>query len=123
MRSSRLENLLWPGMIIAGLALAAAVWTAWPESTTRVVLLPYGESMPKTPRVSVEKPKTVRVVAARPKASAQSAPAPAPVTVEDAGGVLGVVEPEPVAEPEPELPPQESPEELGAEPLPGTTSP
>jgi len=110
-------------MIIAGLALAAAVWTTWPESTTRMVLLPYGESTPKTPRVAVEKPKTVRVVAARPKASAQSAPAPAPVTVEDAGGVLGVVEPEPVAEPEPELPPQESPEELGAEPLPGTTSP
>jgi hypothetical protein len=131
-----LGRLVWPGMILAGLALGASVWAAWPESTTRVVRLPYGEALPKTPR------ETVRVETARPaKRVAATAPVvrqTQPVVVakpeaeaeEEEGRVLAVVEPEqpsrsrgPAPVPsELELEPgyeQESPEELGAEPLPG----
>ena len=37
------------GMIVAGLALGGYVHTAWPDTSSHVVRLPYGEVMPKTP--------------------------------------------------------------------------
>ena len=43
------RSLLWPAMILAGLALGAYVVAAWPDTSSHVVRLPYGESMPKTP--------------------------------------------------------------------------
>lgn len=118
-------------MILAGLVLAVAVWAAWPDPTVRIVRLPDGESMPKTARVvaPVERP-TVRVVAA---AAPSKAPAPSPVAAPAAEPepvrVLAAVEPDPPADAGPSPVPseselsgdydQESPEELGAEPLPG----
>ena len=51
---------VWLGMLLAGLALSAYVLAAWPESSTRLVRLPYGEAMPKTP---VAKAREVRVTA------------------------------------------------------------
>jgi hypothetical protein len=42
--------MVWLGMVLAGIALGAYVFAAWPDTSTRLVRLPYGESMPKTPR-------------------------------------------------------------------------
>lgn len=42
-------RLVWPAMILAGLALGGYAYTAWPDTTPRVVRLPYGEAMPKSP--------------------------------------------------------------------------
>ena len=77
MRTAWLERLVWPGMILAGIALAASVWAAWPVA-----------SAPAAPP-SVESP-------------AGFGPAPVPSELEQS--------------PDYE---QESPEELGARPLPG----
>jgi hypothetical protein len=128
--SARLGGIVWPGMILAGLALAAAVLAAWPEPTTRIVRLPYGESLPKTPALAQ---------AARPEAPARavSAPPSGPSTVLEAAEpeaeparVLAAVEPAPEewagpapVQSETELDEdyvQESPEQLGADPLPGS---
>jgi hypothetical protein len=124
-------SALWAGMILAGVALLVAVWLAWPDPTVRLVRLPYGESAPKTPLVERAPVAATPVVPA-------TVVADAPVVAEeDEGGVLAEVERAPAAavapqpdvgpEPEPtqeeaELLPQESAEELGAEPLPGTVS-
>ena len=124
-------KLVWPGLVLAGLALGAVVLASWPEPTTRLVRLPYGESAPKTPQVVRAQP----VVGA---ASADAAAAPVDAVTpdvsmraegEDAARVLAAVEPDPsrAAGPRPirsqlELQPgyvRESPEALGAEPLPG----
>lgn len=43
-------GLVWLGMILAGFALGVYVLASWPDTSTRLVRLPYGESMPKTPR-------------------------------------------------------------------------
>ncbi|HYK06855.1 MAG TPA: hypothetical protein VEW11_03695 [Gaiellaceae bacterium] len=77
MRTARLERLLWSGLILAGIALAAAVWVAWPVA-----------SAPAAPPTDT-----------RP---AMLGPAPVPSELEQSVGYV-----------------QESPEELGAEPLPG----
>ena len=66
MRTPWLQRLVWPGMILAGIALAVCVWAAWPP------------------------------------ASAVFGPAPAPSELERSADYA-----------------QESPEELGARPLPG----
>ena len=131
MGSARLGGLVWPGMILAGLLLAAAVLAAWPESTTQIVRLPYGESQPKAPMLAQaeQRPAT----AAREVAAQSPAPAPAAAPETEPGRVLAAVEPAPEAEAEPWAGPaplqseteldedyvQESPEELGADPLPG----
>jgi multidrug efflux pump subunit AcrA (membrane-fusion protein) len=77
MRARMLQRLVWPGMILAGLVLAACVWAAWP--------------VPSAP-------------AAPPTATPQAAFGPAPVASE--------LEQSSDYE-------QDSPEELGARPLPG----
>lgn len=114
-RSAGVARIVWPGMILAGLLLALVVWAAWPEPARRIVRLPDGESMPKT-----------APVAATPQAPAAAAPV---VEEEEPVRVLAAVEPDPAPSAGPAPLPselelsgdydQESPEELGAEPLPG----
>ena len=141
MRLGTRATLLWPGMILAGAALGLFVFLSWPEPTFRLVRLPYGESMPKTPAASVERPQPARTVKAAP---APPAPAPAVVSAPaaapepEAERELAAVEPEvaepakaepeiaePAAEPDGPVPAAEddgyveSAEELGARPLPG----
>jgi hypothetical protein len=76
-RTPWLQRLIWPGMILAGIALAACVWAAWPVA-----------SAPAAP------PSATR--------PAVFGPAPVPSELEQSPGYE-----------------RESPEELGAEPLPG----
>jgi hypothetical protein len=117
-------------MVLAGLALGSLVFVSWPEPTTQVVRLPYGESAPKTPH---ERAGASRVVQAKPAAPVvpsveEVVPEQAPA-VEEEGRVLAAVEPAQsrFAGPAPipsklELQPgyvRESPESLGAKPLPG----
>ena len=77
MRTAWLQRLVWPGMILAGIALAACVWAAWPVA-----------SAPAAP------PSATR--------PAVFGPAPVPSELEQSADYE-----------------QESPEELGARPLPG----
>ncbi len=76
MRRARLERLVWPGMILAGVILAATLWAVWPVASA--------PAAPPAVRPSV------------------FAPPPVASELELIGGFE-----------------QESPEELGAEPLPG----
>lgn len=114
MRARGLTRFVWPGMILAGLALGAFVFAAWPEPTFRVIRLPYGEAMPKTP-VADARPVAAKETAA--PAAAQIAPLAVP---ESAPDPIALVEPDPVEEgrAQPFAGFGESAEELGAEPLP-----
>ena len=60
----RLGTAAWLGMILAGSCLGAVVIAAWPEPTTNVTRLPYGESRPKTPSVAAERKASVKRVVA-----------------------------------------------------------
>jgi len=53
-------TLVWPAMTLAGLVLGGYVYTAWPDTTPRIVRLPYGEAMPKSPAA---RPQAVRTTA------------------------------------------------------------
>lgn len=129
MGSAGLGKLVWPGAILAGFALLGIVALSWPEQTTRIVRLPYGESQPKTPRVAVAPARRVRATDPENGGRATAPAQPAtPAPLEDDGRVLAAVEPAPsFGGPAPlpsalELMPgyvRESPEQLGAEPLPG----
>jgi hypothetical protein len=55
-------SLVWLAMILTGIALGAYVFAVWPDTTPRLVRLPYGEAMPKTP-VGKGKAQPVRVTA------------------------------------------------------------
>lgn len=129
MGSARLARFVWPGMILVGLALGAAVWATWPGQETRVVRLPYGEAQPKA--AGAGESQRSKAAPRRPDSE------PGDVLVEPASEparVLAGVEPSSSTEevdesagPSP-IPSdlelsgdyeQESPEELGAEPLPG----
>ena len=77
MRTAWLERLVWPGMILAGIALAARVWASWPVA-----------SAPAAPQTA--------------NPPAVFGPAPVPSELERSADYE-----------------QESPEELGARPLPG----
>ena len=126
-----LGKLVWPGAILAGLALGSFVILSWPDPTTRTVRLPYGESSPKTPRevVSAKRAAAVKPQAAAASTAPQATPAEsASATEAEPGRVLAAVARDPsFAGPDPvqselELEPgyaQETPEALGAEPLPG----
>jgi hypothetical protein len=136
---ARLARFVWPGMFLAGLALAAAVWSSWPEPQSRLVRLPYGESQPKAPTLAAAKAATqkpsqsVSVFPATPQQPETPSSIGAP-EAEEPGRVLAAVEPSATTEDfDPSDGPapvpsdfelsgdyeQESPEELGAEPLPG----
>jgi hypothetical protein len=126
--SARLGTFVWPGMILAGCVLAVAVLAAWPEPTTQTVRLPYGESQPKSPVVAPLKQARVVARASVEQPVPQSAPAVTAQPETEPARVLAAVEPVPdTAGPAPmpsqieldENYVQESPEELGAEPLPG----
>jgi hypothetical protein len=113
----RLGTAVWLGMILAGSCLGAFVLATWPESTTRVTRLPYGESRPKTPSVVAKRQAPVKRVVASvgvvKPAQPQAAPEEETVERELAG-------PPPVpSESESKGYRPETPEELGAEPLPG----
>jgi hypothetical protein len=123
-------KLVWPGAILAGLALGGFVILSWPDPTTRTVRLPYGESSPKTPRevVSAKRAAVVKPQAAAAPAAEAILEKAAPATEAEPGRVLAAVERDPsFAGPDPvpsqlELEPgyvRETPEALGAEPLPG----
>ena len=110
-------------MILAGAALGAFVYLAWPEPTFTVVRLPYGESMPKTPALLVERAETVRTLQAAP---AQEKPAREPAAVVRAPAAVAddsePAAPAPATS-EPDDGYVESPEQLGATPLPGMGDP
>ena len=113
----RLGSVVWLGMILAGSCLGAFVFAAWPEPTTRLTRLPYGESRPKTPMAAVERQAPVeRVVASVGVVAApQPEPAPAPETAE-----RELAGPPPVpSESRDDGYRPETAEELGAKPLPG----
>jgi hypothetical protein len=118
-------SLAWLGSILAGLGLGAYVVASWPEPTTRLIRLPYGESMPKTPGVAAQR----RAPAAKVVASAAGAVTPPPARLveeeeeeqeEEGTQERELAGPPPVAsELERDGYRQETPEELGATPLPG----
>ena len=131
MGSAGVARLVWPGMILAGLLLAAFVWAAWPEPAGRSVRVPDPEQVPKTaPVVAAAADRPARA-AAKPQNVPQTAPpaSTAPVVEEETVRVLAAVEPERAAGFGPAPVPselelagdylQELPEELGAKPLPG----
>jgi hypothetical protein len=60
---------VWLGMLLAGLALSAYVFAAWPDTTTHPTRLPSGEAMPKAPAA---KAREVRRTAAVRSASADT---------------------------------------------------
>jgi hypothetical protein len=126
--SARLRAFVWPGMILAGLTLAAAVLAAWPEPTTRIVRLPYGEAQPKAPDVAPAQEARAVSSAAVEQSVEESAPVIAAQPETEPARVLAAVEPAPDAHWPAPMPSeteldedyvQESPEELGADPLPG----
>ena len=112
----RLGSVVWLGMILAGACLGAFVFAAWPEPTTRLTRLPYGESRPKTPIAAVERQAPVKRVAA----TVDVVPAKPEPVVEEESVERELAGPPPVAaESETKGYRPETPEELGAKPLPG----
>jgi hypothetical protein len=111
----RLGSVVWLGMILAGACLGAFVFAAWPEPTTTLTRLPHGESGPKTPSVVVARQAPVeRVVAS------VVAPAEPQVAAEEETIERELAGPPPVpSESESKDYRAETPEELGAKPLPG----
>ena len=98
MGSAGVARLVWPGMILAGLLLAAFVWAAWPALRRSRTSSGGG-----APAAAPREEEPVRVLAGvEPERAAGFAPAPVPSELELAGDYV-----------------QESPEELGAKPLPG----
>jgi hypothetical protein len=112
----RLGSVVWLGMILAGSCLGAFVFAAWPEPTTRLTRLPHGESSPKTPIVAVQRhAPTQRVVASVGVVTSPQQRAPDEENVE-----RELAGPPPVAaDSESGGYRLETPEELGAKPLPG----
>ncbi len=116
-------------MILVGAALGFFVFLSWPEPTFRLVRLPYGESMPKTPAAALERAKPVRVAKPAPAPVQVSAPPSETASEPQAERELAAVEPaKPVETPDGPVPALaadeddgyiESAEELGATPLPG----
>jgi hypothetical protein len=112
----RLGTAAWLGMILAGCCLGAVVVVAWPEPTTTLTRLPYGESRPKTPSVAAERQAPVKRVVASVGVARPAKPQVTPdETVERE---LAGPPPVPSESESPGYRP-ETPEELGAKPLPG----
>jgi hypothetical protein len=113
----RLGSVAWLGMILAGTCLGAFVLATWPEPTTRLTRLPHGESRPKTPSVAVERRAPAQRVIAGVDVVAPPQPQLAP-DEETAERELAGPRPVP-ADRESNGYRPETPEELGATPLPG----
>ena len=111
----RLGSVVWLGMILVGSCLGAFVLAAWPEPTTHLTRLPHGESKPKTPIVVAKRQTSVKRVVA----SVEAVNAPQPQADEETIE-RELAGPPPVpAESESNGYRPETPEELGATPLPG----
>lgn len=130
MGSAGVARLVWPGMILVGLLLAAFVWAAWPDPTVRIVRVPEAQPVQKEAPVAAPAAARPARVSVQPQQAPVTAPsAAAPVVEEEPVRVLAAVEPERAAGFGPAPVPseleladdyaQESPEELGARPLPG----
>ena len=113
----RLGSVVWLGMILAGACLGAFVFVAWPEPTTHLTRLPYGESRPKTPSVAVERKAPVKRVVASVGVVAPPQPELAPVRRPPSVSSRGRLPSRPRARADGYRP--ETAEELGAKPLPG----
>jgi hypothetical protein len=116
-RRLRLGSLVWLGSVLAGIGLGAYVLAAWPDPTFQVIRLPYGESMPKTPSIALERRAPAKRVVA--SVTAVVTP-PRPQRAAGKGEQRELAGPPPVAsgiETDGYRP--ETPEELGAKPLPG----
>ena len=112
----RLGTAAWLGMILAGSCLGAVVLAAWPEPTTTLTRLPYGESRPKTPSVAAERQTPDKRVVA----SAGVVRPAKPQVTPDETVERELAGPPPVpSESESQGYRPETPEELGAKPLPG----
>ena len=66
-------SLVWPAIILAGLALGGYVLAAWPDTTPRLVRLPYGEAMPKTPTAKSQPVRVMASVDAYPESESELA--------------------------------------------------
>jgi hypothetical protein len=109
-------SVVWLGMILAGSCLGAFVFAAWPEPTTHLTRLPHGESRPKTPSVAAERQAPVKRVVA----SVEVAPQQPQRASDEDTAQRELAGPPPVpAESESNGYRPETPEELGATPLPG----
>jgi hypothetical protein len=105
-------------MILAGSCLGAFVFASWPEPTTYLTRLPYGESRPKTPSVAHERQAPVKRVVAVVQVVETPQPQRAQPDEESAQRELAGPPPVPAASESSGYRP-ETPEELGAKPLPG----
>ena len=113
----RLGTAAWLGMILAGSCLGAVVLAAWPEPTTNVTRLPYGESRPKTPSAAAEREAPAKRVVASVGVVGRGQP---DVAADDGTVERELAGPPPVpSESESQGYRPETPEELGAKPLPG----
>ncbi|HSO00917.1 MAG TPA: hypothetical protein VLS46_00205 [Gaiellaceae bacterium] len=117
---ARRGNVVWLSMVLSGLALAAFVMISWPESSVRLVRLPYGESMPKSSLAAPERQQPVQpvrtVAAVAPASQPEVAAEPELAAAEPGSLTQG---PAPVGSDLEDDGYFESPESLGAEPLPG----
>jgi hypothetical protein len=104
-------------MILAGTCLGAFVLATWPEPTTRLTRLPHGESRPKTPSFAVER----RAPAQRAIEGVDVVAPPQPqLAPDEETAERELAGPRPVpADRESNGYRPETPEELGATPLPG----
>lgn len=113
----RLGSAVWLGMILGGSCLGVGVLAAWPEPTTHFTRLPYGESRPKTPSVTAERQAPAKRVVASVGVVKPSQPQTAP---EEENVERELAGPPPVpSDSESSGYRTETPEELGAKPLPG----
>ena len=95
MGSAGVARLVWPGVILFGLLLAAFVWAAWPAGGAARAPV---EAQPAAATATT----AGTPAAVEPEPSAGLGPAPVPSELELGADYV-----------------QESPEELGAAPLPG----
>jgi hypothetical protein len=115
----RQGTLVSLGSILAGFGQGAYVLLSWPEPTTRIVRLPYGESLPKTPPpVLVQQQASVEKTVSS-AAGVVTPPQAQPVTQEPVERELASPQPVPSETETDDGYVQESPEQLGATPRPG----
>jgi hypothetical protein len=116
-RRLRLGSLVWLGSVLAGIGLGAYVLAAWPEPTYQVIRLPYGESMPKAPSIALKRQASAKRVVASVTVVVTT---PRPQSAAGKGEQRELAGPPPVASSsETDGYRPETPEELGAKPLPG----
>ena len=83
MGSAGVARLVWPGMILAGVLLAAFVWAAWPEPTVRIVRVPDAQPVQKDAPVAAPAAGRPARVAVKPQQAPVTAPSAAAPVVEE----------------------------------------